>query len=83
VTIDPLDAMPVYRQIAAIIRDRIISGEIPARRAIPSEKQMMGEYGAARETVRKAVRVLRDEGLVEIVQGRGAYVVPEDQRRGK
>jgi len=74
VTIDPLDAMPVYRQVAAIIRDRITSGEIPPRRAVPSEKQLMGEFGVARETVRKAVKVLRDEGLVEIVQGRGAYV---------
>jgi len=40
----------------------------------------MQEYGLARETVRKAVRVLRDEGLVQIVQGRGAYVLPEGQR---
>ncbi len=66
--------MPVYRQVAAIIRARITSGEIPPRRAVPSEKQLMGEFGVARETVRKAVKVLRDEGLVEIVQGRGAYV---------
>lgn len=67
--------MPVYRQVAAIIRARIEAGEIPPGRAIPSEKQLVGEYGIARETARKAVKVLRDEGLVEIVQGRGAYVI--------
>ena len=35
----------------------------------------MQEHGLARETARKGVRVLRDEGLVQIVQGRGAYVI--------
>jgi GntR family transcriptional regulator len=34
----------------------------------------MQEYGVARETARKAVRVLVAEGLVYVVQGRGAYV---------
>jgi len=81
VTIDPGIAEPVYRQVAAVIRGRIESGEIPPGRAVPSESQLMGEFGIARETARKAVRVLRDEGLVEIVQGRGAFVIPDDQRR--
>ncbi|MGO8883270.1 MAG: GntR family transcriptional regulator [Streptosporangiaceae bacterium] len=74
-TVDPDAATPVYRQVAAIIRAAIESGEIPPGRAVPSEKTLMQEHGIARETARKAVRVLRDEGLVEIVQGRGAYVV--------
>ena len=34
----------------------------------------MQEFGVARETARKVVRALRDEGLVQIVQGRGAFV---------
>ena len=69
--------MPVYRQVAAVIRARIESAEIPDGRAVPSEKQLMGEYGIARETARKAVKVLRDEGLVEIVQGTLASVEAE------
>jgi DNA-binding GntR family transcriptional regulator len=35
----------------------------------------MQEHGIARETARKAVRVLATEGLVEVVQGRGVFVV--------
>lgn len=66
---------PVYLQVAAILRARIKAGESPPGRALPSETTLMGEHGIARETARKAVRVLRDEGLVEIVQGRGAYVI--------
>jgi GntR family transcriptional regulator len=45
---------------------------------IPSESALMQEHGVARETARKAVRVLAAEGLVYVVQGRGAYVT----RRG-
>jgi GntR family transcriptional regulator len=67
---------PVYSQVAGILRARIQSGEIPPGRALPSESTLMQEHGIARETARKAVRVLRDEGLVQIVQGRGAYVLP-------
>ena len=61
-------------QLAAILRDGIDRGEYAAGRALPSETTLMQQHGLARETVRKAVRVLRDEGLVQIVQGRGAYV---------
>ena len=48
-------------------------GPVP-QRVIPSESTLMQEYGVARETARKAVRVLVAEGLVYVVQGRGAYV---------
>jgi GntR family transcriptional regulator len=74
VSIDRDGPTPVYVQLAAILRGQIERGEIPAGRALPSETTLMQEHGLARETVRKAVRVLRDEGMVQIVQGRGAYV---------
>jgi GntR family transcriptional regulator len=75
VSIDRDGPTPVYVQLAAILRGRIQAGEFAPGRALPSETTLMQEYGLARETVRKGVRVLRDEGLVQIVQGRGAYVV--------
>jgi len=74
VTIDRDGPTPVYLQLAAILRARIEAGDYPPGRALPSESTLMQEHGVARETARKAVRVLRDEGLVQIVQGRGAYV---------
>jgi len=73
-TVDHEAPEPVYQQIAAILRARIQSGELVPRRPIPSESALMQEYGVARETARKAVRVLVAEGLVYVVQGRGAYV---------
>jgi GntR family transcriptional regulator len=80
VSIDHDGRTPVYLQLAAILRARILSGELGPEGRLPSETTLMQEHGIARETARKAVRVLRDEGLVEIVQGRGAYVVPESER---
>ncbi len=81
VTVDHEGRTPVYLQIAAILRDRILSGELAPGRPVPSETTLMQEHGVARLTARKAVRVLVNEGLVEVVTGRGAYVVPEDERR--
>ena len=75
VTVDHEGPQPVYQQIAAILRAQIEAGELVPDRPIPSEAVLMQRYGVARETARKAVRVLVGEGLVYVVQGRGAYVV--------
>jgi GntR family transcriptional regulator len=75
VSVDREGPVPVYQQVAAVLRARIEAGEIPPGRPLPSEPHLMQEFGVARETARKAVRVLRDEGLVQIVQGRGAFVI--------
>jgi GntR family transcriptional regulator len=74
VTIDHEGKTPVYRQLAAILREAIQRGDYAPGRAIPSETRLVQEYGVARLTARKAVRVLVAEGLVEVVPGRGAYV---------
>jgi GntR family transcriptional regulator len=74
VSIDHDGPRPVYLQIADILRARISSGEIQPDRPVPSETQLTQEFGVAKLTARKAVRVLVDEGLVYVVRGRGAYV---------
>jgi GntR family transcriptional regulator len=71
---DPLAPVPRYRQIAAIIRRRIESGELQPERPIPSEAQIMEEFGVARATARHAAELLRDEGLVVKVPGLGTFV---------
>lgn len=64
-----------YRQLAGVLRDRIHSGQLPAGGRVPSEKDLHDEFGLARETIRRALAVLRAEGLVEVRHGRGTYVV--------
>jgi DNA-binding GntR family transcriptional regulator len=73
-TYDPLAPVPRYRQIAGILRERIESGELEPDRPIPSEVQIQQEFGVARETARRAVALLRDEGYVVTVPGLGTYV---------
>jgi GntR family transcriptional regulator len=80
VTVDHEGKTPVYLQIAAILRGQIERGELVPGRPVPSETQLMQRYEVARLTARKAVRVLADEGLVEVVPGRGAYVTEPSER---
>lgn len=79
---DPLGQVPRYRQIAAIVRERITSGELEPGRPIPSEAQIQAEFGVARETARRAVALLREEGHVVTVPGMGTYVSPPRQPGG-
>lgn len=69
---------PVYRQVAGFVRDRIRAGEWGVDRPIPSEQRMIQEYGVARETVRKAIALLRSEGWVYTVPQRGSFVARRD-----
>jgi GntR family transcriptional regulator len=55
-----------------------VSGELEPDSPLPSELQLVQEYGIARGTARHAIEVLRNEGLVVTVQGRGSYVKPND-----
>ncbi|MGW9023088.1 GntR family transcriptional regulator [Streptomyces sp. NPDC055722] len=73
-TIDREGPIPPYRQIADALRARISDGTIPVGRRIPSLVQLEQEFHVARDTLRKAIAVLRDEGLVETVSGMGVYV---------
>ena len=64
----------------SMLRARIESGELPPRRAVPSKRMLMQEFGIAGGTVDRAIDILRGEGLVRTVTGRGIYVVPPSER---
>lgn len=72
--IDPIAPIPPYRQIAEIIRRRIGAGEYQPDTRIPTESEIVEEFEVARTTARRAVQVLREEGLVYTVPNRGSYV---------
>jgi len=71
----PIDrdaATPLYQQLAALLREQIEAGQLAGK--MPSLIQLAAEYGVADQTARGALRVLRDEGLIETVDGRGTFV---------
>ena len=77
VSIDPYGAKPLYAQLAAILRGRIGSGELEPLARLPSESTLVQEHGVSRDTVRRAIRLLREEGLVFTLGQRGTYVGPK------
>lgn len=74
--IDRDAARPLYLQIADVLRRRIANGELPPDRPLPGEHALCTEFGVARGTIRSAVNVLREAGLVVRVSGRGTFVSP-------
>lgn len=74
VEVDRESAVPPYQQVAAYLRDQIAAGKLPAGSALPSVTTLTQDYGIARITAQKALRVLRDEGLAVVVKGWGTFV---------
>ncbi|HEX4829761.1 MAG TPA: winged helix-turn-helix domain-containing protein [Trebonia sp.] len=63
-----------YRQIADEVRELITSGQIARGKPAPSISELSGQYGTARQTAAKALRMLVDEGLLTRYPGIGYYV---------
>lgn len=63
-----------YLQIAGILRDQIIRGDLQPGSEVPSERRLAEIYSVARPTASRALEVLRRERLVESRQGSGTYV---------
>lgn len=76
--VDPMAGRPVYQQLADLLRDGITEGRYPPRMPLPSAKTLSQEHGIAVGTVMRAFDVLRAEGLVVTVAGRGVWVKPKD-----
>ncbi|MGH8896754.1 MAG: GntR family transcriptional regulator [Egibacteraceae bacterium] len=67
-------SLPKYMQVANHIRNQIIKGELKPGDEVPSERQIVEEWGVSRPTATKALSALRVEGLVEAQQGSGTFV---------
>ncbi|SOD67034.1 GntR family transcriptional regulator [Streptomyces zhaozhouensis] len=65
---------PLYRQIADTMRSDITAGRFPPGSKLPSERELIDRFGAARGTVRAGLNVLITEGLITPAQGRGYQV---------
>ena len=70
-----------YRAIADELRRRVEAGEFAAGRLLPSESELSGAYDASRVTVRKALELLRAEGLIDARQGFGWFVSVDPVRQ--
>src|SRR6266571_8045796 len=65
----------MYQQIAGDLRRKIEGGDMPPGSRLPTEIELMEKYAASRNTVRDAIKVLTNRGLVETRPGQGTYVL--------
>lgn len=78
-SLDRRSALPLWAQLADDLRRRVADGAFTDR--LPSETELVAEYQVSRNTVREAMRRLRDEGLVERQRGRGTTLVDVEIER--
>jgi GntR family transcriptional regulator len=74
--------IPRYLQLAELVRQRVGKGHWPSGSILPSIEQLMEEFDVARVTVRQAIALLAEEGLLSPQRGRGTFVTgtPGTQR---
>jgi GntR family transcriptional regulator len=78
--VDPVEPTPLYLQAAAEIRRAIAEGEAGPGDRLPLAKDLAKVLGVNTNTVLRALRTLRDEGMLEFRRGRGITVTGTPQR---
>ena len=76
--IDRDGPQPVYVQVAEHMAGRIESGEWSPGRRLPPERELAEFYGVAYDTIRRATALLREQGSIVTVHGRGTFVAPRN-----
>ncbi len=67
---------PLYLQVARTLKEEIVGGTYMVGSLLPTEEELCRRFSVSRYTVREALRLLRDDGLVSSRQGAGTIVVP-------
>jgi len=80
VKVDFSEDTPLYQQVAAEIRRAIAEGEVRPGQRMPLAKDLATVLGVNTNTVLRALRELRDEGMVEFRRGRGITVAGTPER---
>ncbi len=75
---EPDSLTPLYVQAADYIAARIATGELQPGMRLPAERDLAEQWGIAYQTVRRAMRELRERGLVASRVGKGTFVVKHD-----
>lgn len=76
------EATPIYDQVAAEIRRAIADGEAKPGERLPPAIDLADVLGVNKNTVIRALHILRDEGLLDFTRGRGVRVVGSPQQSG-
>lgn len=72
--LDKNGALPLYIQLQRLLKEDIVTGKYKEGEMIPSETQLAKKYNITRNTVRRAILNLVNEGFLHQVQGKGTFV---------
>jgi DNA-binding GntR family transcriptional regulator len=68
-----------YMRVAQVIEDQITRGILRPGDKLPAEQALAEEYGVAYNTARRAMKELRERGLIETIWGKGTFVTGRPQ----
>ena len=68
------ERQPKYLRIHGSLRERITSGQLPSGSSLPSQRELADEFGVSIMTLRQALQLLSDEGLIQARHGSGTFV---------
>jgi GntR family transcriptional regulator len=80
VQVDRTESIPLHDQVAAEIRRAIAEGEAGPGERLPLAKDLAAVLGVNKNTVLRALHILRDEGLLDFQRGRGITVAGSAER---
>jgi len=75
------NSTPIYRQLADRLRAEIEAGRIGPNDAIPAERDLAITHEVSRDTVRKAIKLLEEQGVLYSDHGRGTFAAPAAVRK--
>jgi GntR family transcriptional regulator len=75
--------IPLYYQLENVLREKIASGAFAPGDRLPTESELIKQYGVSRITVRQALGTLAEDGLIERHQGRGTFIAQRRTRKRK
>ncbi|NQP64737.1 trehalose operon repressor [Streptococcus suis] len=70
--------MKKYQEIYNDLKEKIRTNTYPAETSLPTEQRLQEIYGVSRDTVRKALSMLTERGMIQKVQGRGSLVLKQE-----
>lgn len=73
--VDVQSDVPIYYQLYSFLKELILNGDYKPGQCVPSESEMMAQYGVSRVTVRRAIADLEQDGLLKRYRGKGSVVL--------
>lgn len=81
VKIETISCDPIYRQIADILKNNIISGKLPSGTQLPPEPVLAAKFNTSRLTLRKSLNILEDQKLLVQRKGRGTFITYQSGKK--